>query len=338
MSRFQVLLAGRSEREEFQPVKISLNWVARVEEVPDLRKGSMLLQKGDFLPDLILLVQSYPGEFSASQVDLLRRAAPLAPIGVVLGPWCEGETRSGKPLPGVWRVYWHQWLVRGRLQIERFLQGECPLWGLPTTSIDEERLLATPLPLPKKRQGPIGICSASPDSAQGMCIGLQAWGYETHWIRLRVAVERPFRRDPEEGQPPIPRPIFPHVEQGKGEQNLLEGQPPIPRPVFPGSPIAQYGPEGALQFLEQSAIAELRAIVFDATDATGQEALWLREFAARRGQWRIVLLVDFPRPELWERVRLWGVQAILGKPFVLGDLVGCLEQLENDETSALASG
>lgn len=314
MSRFQVLLAGRSEREEFQPVKISLNWVARVEEVPDLRKGSMLLQKGDFLPDLILLVQSYPGEFSASQVDLLRRSAPLAPIGVVLGPWCEGETRSGKPLPGVWRVYWHQWLARGRLQIERFLQGECPLWGLPTTSIDEERLLATPLPLPKKRQGPIGICSASPDSAQGMCIGLQAWGYETHWIRLRVAVERPFRRDPE------------------------EGQPPSPWPVFPGSPIAQYGPEGALQFLEQSAIAELRAIVFDATDATGQEALWLREFAARRGQWRIVLLVDFPRPELWERVRPWGVQAILGKPFVLGDLVWCLEQLENDETSALASG
>src|SRR5262245_47740820 len=64
------------------------------------------------LPELIVLAQSYPGQFTTEVVKPLRTAAPLARIIVILGTWCEGESRSGKPVPGTIRVYWHQFETR----------------------------------------------------------------------------------------------------------------------------------------------------------------------------------------------------------------------------------
>src|SRR5262245_46214259 len=60
-------------------------------------------------PDLILLVASRPGRFSAAEVEALHRRAPLARLVALLGTWCEGEVRSGHPWPGVNRIYAHQW-------------------------------------------------------------------------------------------------------------------------------------------------------------------------------------------------------------------------------------
>lgn len=59
--------------------------------------------------DLVLIGQSHRGAIQQSDVDRLRQWWPEIPVVVLLGSWCEGESRSGTPLQGVTRVYWHQW-------------------------------------------------------------------------------------------------------------------------------------------------------------------------------------------------------------------------------------
>jgi len=54
--------------------------------------------------DLIVVAQSRPGQFSASDIESLHRAWPLAKLLGLHGSWCEGEGRTGRPWPGVWRI------------------------------------------------------------------------------------------------------------------------------------------------------------------------------------------------------------------------------------------
>src|SRR5688500_4148457 len=65
-----------------------------------------------FEPDAILLAQSRPGQISHEDVERLHAAAPLARLIYLVGPWCEGELRSGQPCPGVVRVPWRAWQSR----------------------------------------------------------------------------------------------------------------------------------------------------------------------------------------------------------------------------------
>lgn len=93
-------------------------------------------------PALLLFAQRFPGEFTARQVDSLRRRWPLARCLALLGPWCEGEPRSGAPLPGVARLYWHQWSPRVLREICKLVEGAPSEWSAPATSAPEERLLS----------------------------------------------------------------------------------------------------------------------------------------------------------------------------------------------------
>jgi len=304
MNRVHVLLIGNQRRTEFRAIKPSLTPVAVTAEAPNLPQGYVLVERGEFFPDLVLLLQSYPGEFSAGPLDALRRLLPLAGMGVILGPWCEGEGRSGKPLSGAWRIYWHQWSARWGQQIQRWQEGQCPLWGLPATSIEEDRLLAASSPLPRLPPQKIGLFSLRPLETQWLLPVLKAWGLVPQWIsleNLRQAGKTP--RD-QTGSPA--RPENPSQYLSPSEEILLG-------PQMPG-------------------FSELKAVLFDATDAAGEEAFWLRQVAACMKIPHIILLVDFPRPELWEKVHPWGVKAVLGKPFALGDLVWHLGRLENDGT------
>jgi hypothetical protein len=82
-------------------------------------------------PELIVVAQSRPGVHSALQVETLRRAAPLAGIVGLLGSWCEGETRTGRPWPGVQRLYWYEFPGWWRRQFALHAAGRCPDWARP---------------------------------------------------------------------------------------------------------------------------------------------------------------------------------------------------------------
>jgi len=60
-------------------------------------------------PAAILLMQSRPGEFKPAEIEALHAVAPLSRLVALVGVWCEGEARSGRPWPGVVRVSWRSW-------------------------------------------------------------------------------------------------------------------------------------------------------------------------------------------------------------------------------------
>lgn len=61
-----------------------------------------------FAPQAVVWLQSRGGEFQPDEVAAVQTLDPLARPIVVAGCWSEGEPRSGKPLAGVKRLYWHQ--------------------------------------------------------------------------------------------------------------------------------------------------------------------------------------------------------------------------------------
>ena len=93
----------------------------------------------------------------------------MSPLLAILGSWCEGETRTGRPLPGVARTYWHQWLSRCGKDLERIAAGECPAWGLPLTVADDERVehVCSFAP-PPAREGLVAVFSPDADAAEAI--------------------------------------------------------------------------------------------------------------------------------------------------------------------------
>jgi hypothetical protein len=87
-------------------------------------------------PELIVIAQQRPGVFRPSQIASFRERAPLASLLSLLGTWCEGETRTGRPLAGTHRVYWHEFPAWWRRQMEQLAQGGCPDWALPGYETD----------------------------------------------------------------------------------------------------------------------------------------------------------------------------------------------------------
>jgi hypothetical protein len=92
------------------------------------------LSDGRF-PQAFVLVQSRPGQFSTDEVEMLHGREPLARLIALTGPWCEGELRSGRPIPGVARVAWRNW--RERLPVELAIHGQNLL--APRTATETDR-------------------------------------------------------------------------------------------------------------------------------------------------------------------------------------------------------
>jgi hypothetical protein len=143
-------------------------------------------------PELVIVAQSRPGAISHLQMQRLQNEAPLAGIVGLLGSWCEGETRTGRPWPGVARVYWHQFPAWWRRQLELRAAGRCPEWALP----DDFGLRITRLQYPpanfqhprSRIQHPnsrsvIVIHTDYRDTADALVDVLQKTGYATIWQR-----------------------------------------------------------------------------------------------------------------------------------------------------------
>ncbi|NMC20668.1 MAG: hypothetical protein GYA33_09645 [Thermogutta sp.] len=136
----RVLLIGDTSWPEFRPC---IRLLAAADGVR-LRRRASIVAAADAPSehDLVLILQRYPGEHRAGDLDRLRRRLPLARYVVILGSWCEGEVRSGEPLPGVLRYYWHQWLSSAEEQLRLLRAGKNRAWSLPPTATDEDLVLA----------------------------------------------------------------------------------------------------------------------------------------------------------------------------------------------------
>ncbi|MGD9636541.1 MAG: hypothetical protein AB7G28_02980 [Pirellulales bacterium] len=128
-------------------------------------------------PEVILIVESRPGIVARREVERLRRSAPLAAVISLCGSWCEGETRTGRPIAGATRRYWHEFPTWWRRQIELRRAGRCPEWarvddcGMPIADCG----LASP--------GTVLVSSPDFDSADAIATSLQSAGYRAIWYR-----------------------------------------------------------------------------------------------------------------------------------------------------------
>ncbi len=174
-----VLLVGPAHRGEFHDAVATLNSYGRITSARDAIEAERLLAGGEFVADLMVIVQSFPGEVAPEAVDRLRRRAPLARIVGLLGSWCEGEMRSGEPWPAAIRLYWHQWPDRCIAEFHRMQCARPAAWWLPATATEEERLLVESRdPLPTGA-GLVAVSSRSFDMAEWLSDACRRQGYAT---------------------------------------------------------------------------------------------------------------------------------------------------------------
>lgn len=183
MSEITILLVGNTDRPEFRRARAGLDGFGRVVCFPTAQAATEALEAGRTTAEVIVVAQSYPGEFSPSAIDRLQRLAPLSRVLGLLGSWCEGEMRSGQPPPAVVRIYWHQWLPRCDRQLRRMLRGERSAWGLPVTATEEERMLSeADEPVPGG-QGLVAIYTRPYEMEDWLSATLRRRGFSTVWLR-----------------------------------------------------------------------------------------------------------------------------------------------------------
>jgi len=187
----QVLLIGDTMHGEFRSAIEATEQHGALAIVRDIASALDELESASTPYSIIIVAQARPGEYSDAEIDALRRAAPLAPIVALLGSLCEGEARSGKPWPGVIRVYWHQWRQRAGIELAALKAGHSLAWSLPATSSDEERLL---VPAPRsfdRRQGLVIIAAKSFEVADWLADACRNRG----WAAVRTSAARPIEAD-----------------------------------------------------------------------------------------------------------------------------------------------
>lgn len=115
-------------------------------------------------PELFLVVAERPGEIPEDWFVALRARAPLAGWVGIVGPWCEGEPRSGHPWRSITRWYWSESPARWSRGLAEHRAGRLAPWNLPSTLTEEERL-AWPAPPAPPLPGRLAIRSRDPDIA-----------------------------------------------------------------------------------------------------------------------------------------------------------------------------
>lgn len=183
-----VLAVCDSNRPEFAQVCNPLVNTCRLTLAPTIEAACDQLRCATECPDLIVIGQPRPGEFNQTAIEALRSLAPLARIVSIFGSWCEGETRTGKPWLGVSRVAWHEWPHRWRDELRRISAGQIPLWSLPTTTTEEERLLARANEGVSLRHGTMVVVAEVSAAASSLDHACRLHGYDTLVCRQETDV------------------------------------------------------------------------------------------------------------------------------------------------------
>jgi hypothetical protein len=137
-------------------------------------------------PEIVVVAQARPGQTSQREIESLRRRWPLAGIVAVLGSWCEGETRTGQPWPGVRRLYWYEFPAWWQQQLARRDAGVCPEWARPTNEGNRSPSIRNPgyplrAAIRNRQNGLIHLSTTSRDTAEALADTLYDAGYATVW-------------------------------------------------------------------------------------------------------------------------------------------------------------
>jgi hypothetical protein len=125
-----------------------------------------------------MFFQSRPGSLSARQIAALHRRAPLARLILLTGPWCDGDVRGNRLVPGIVRVRWHEW--RERLPAELNHQRNRP----PRTTTDGERLECQLRELSSAGQsaGRVAIVTLRRANYDALAAACNSLGWQAEWV------------------------------------------------------------------------------------------------------------------------------------------------------------
>ncbi|HVX10714.1 MAG TPA: hypothetical protein VHC22_06000 [Pirellulales bacterium] len=175
----RILLTGDFDRDEFAATVAEIGRIGEVVRESSLDSAIRQLASDATPVDLIIIAQARPGQYSAASVEVLRRCAPLAPLVALLGSWCDGETRSAAPWPGVTRVPWHQGQSRLVQEVRRLAAGELTVFSQPLTASAEERLLHSTLHRHDAIAGSLAVLSAHREQADWLAAACLSAGMST---------------------------------------------------------------------------------------------------------------------------------------------------------------
>jgi hypothetical protein len=177
--RPSVLLVGAIDFHEFRG---AVGWLRAHTQLDAVRTVAEAVERCENRQadwHTIVVAQSRPGEFVQRDVDQLSRTMPLAQLIALLGSCCEGETRSGRPWPGVVRVYWHQFVARAATELRR--DDTATSWQLPRTASDAERTDHALRDRPQPAEGLIAICTNQVVFFDALASACRVAGYSSVW-------------------------------------------------------------------------------------------------------------------------------------------------------------
>ena len=148
--RLQIAMIGNAHDHDLREAVEQLRSFCDLTIYADPGQAAALLSKANKRPSLFVIAQTRPGCFSHHAIAQLQASFPLTRCVALLGSWCEGESRSGSPWPGVTRVYWHQWIARLHRELTRLSAGTASPWGMSSTAPPvEQALLLGQIPMPR---------------------------------------------------------------------------------------------------------------------------------------------------------------------------------------------
>ena len=181
-----LLWIGDAEHRELADVVTALRGAARVVECRTMSAAFELDPADDCA--LIVVGETFPGEHLRADYEALRRLRPATPLVRVYGSLCEGELRTNLPAAAI-RLPWLRAARELMDEWRRLLCGECPSWGRPAASTDEEQLLldvpagsAEPIPLES-----VGLAVRDPATAAWLHDLLQRRGIRPVRVDLAFA-------------------------------------------------------------------------------------------------------------------------------------------------------
>ncbi len=280
-----ILVLGDATRPEFRETRVCLGRWGNVVDFSDANSAVAALSEDRFSPDVIVVAQAFPGQFSHETIDRLRRSAPLARVLGLMGSWCEGEMRSGSPWPATVRTYWHQWPARGNRELSRLATGQPCSWALPLTATEEERLLVDVTRSPCSPTCATAWNKQCPGQTSAPSLLVPSSG--------TLVVVRSRSREMAEWLSAACR--------SRGLVTIWQRDPAFARV------------EGAA------------AAIFDGTDLCDGECDALGRFVRALRPAPVIALVSFPRIEDHDRALSAGASVVLSKPLLVEDLLASLD-------------
>jgi hypothetical protein len=97
MAQPTILLVGEAQRSEMSPIR---DWIDSLSSPATVQRADHISDERLDPPDLVVVCQSWPDEFFASEVSAAIGRWPLALWVVCYGAWCssDGRTRSIWPI------------------------------------------------------------------------------------------------------------------------------------------------------------------------------------------------------------------------------------------------